>query len=177
MSKLLKFTLPVLAIIILLITGTELYYVFLYRPAVKETPQTKNTAAADNNQSRDNAMKAALNSFQVEDWEKDSTMTSAIRTTTYEGKIVSIDTKGNTVFGLSYTMAFVIKGKGKYTNTFYFSADNLSGTTITKKTNGESSKADLTELKVGDNVTVTTVADMTKSIETGLSKTDIVIER
>jgi hypothetical protein len=179
MSKAWKFILYTLSAVVLIITVAELYYIFIYQPPRTQTRKTENTPTSSIGQEggRPISQSAVIDSFQVADWERDSAMISAIRTATYEGKIVNLSTTGgfSQPLNYNYDASLEIKGTGVNNSPLYFSKKDLSSMRIIRRTSGRESDIDFADLKIGNSITIKIVTDMMKSLDDNIIEAEIVV--
>ena len=136
-------------VVLLVVVVAEVCFL-LISPQGKSTNSSSVTTSSNTNSAGENQY--STNSIGL-----DNAIVSREIKTTIEGKIINIDTAGGKLknFNYSYNYALTIQGVGKKPTPVAFSNQDMAKVKFKKNSSILASPLKVSDLKVGDNVTIT----------------------
>ncbi|MBI3366150.1 hypothetical protein HY041_00790 [Candidatus Roizmanbacteria bacterium] len=179
MSRINKVLLTIFVILIVLIAGEVLYYIFSF---AKTKPPTKTAIVAETIQTspKMNATRPSLPSLASRNQTKDfaisddnlkslmliekGTLVSSLLKNKYKGKITMLSNKGGAIEGNIFKTLLVISD-GKNFASFYLGDTDLQKVRVVELKDSSESVLNLGDLKVGDSITIEQTIDLQKTFK------------
>lgn len=109
---------------------------------------------------------------------KKGLLISSTVTNIYQGRIKIINLKGGITQKLNYKYkaGLVLEGKNNVTNNFYFNDESLKKLIVLEKKGNTETPSKIDNLKVGDNINIREVLDLTRNLAESVIETTIIKE-
>jgi len=171
--------LVIIFIILLTITGVELFYFFFYQPkSINKPGPITNQPPSPTPQIISSEENQAFNKKTLDNllFLKKGIVKSSLLTTEYQGSIIEIDDKGgtNSAGQFEYKLKIKIKSDSGDTNSFYYNDSEINKIKVFYLDKDQKTPYFLNKLKVGDKILIKDIYNLLENIDNNLIEEEII---